>query len=221
MISKLSISGSPYVGVYVATNDSIAVVPRGTEYKVIEKIRKTLYVENIFEANLGGSPLIGSLLVMNNNGAIVTDFASEEDVIFLFDKLNVLFVEDKINAVGNDILANDHAALVHQDFDKHTIKLIEDALDVEVVRGRIGGIKTVGSAAIVTDKGLLVHPQTDENEVEFLKSLFKVPVYITTANYGSIYLGASIVANTHGAIVGEKTSAIEVDRIENGLDIID
>ncbi len=221
MISKLTISGSPYVGVYIAANDSIAIVPRGTKHNVVEKIKKTLRVENVFEANLGGSPLIGSLLVMNNHGVIVTDFASEDDVAFLFDDFNVLFVEDKINAVGNDILANDRAALVHQEFDKHTIKLIEDVLDVEVVKGRIGGIKTVGSAAVVTNKGLLVHPKTDESEVEFLKNLFKVPVYITTANYGSVYLGASVVANTHGAIVGERTSAVEIDRIENGLDIID
>ncbi len=220
MISKLSIFGSPYVGVYIVTNDKIAIVPRGTDSRIIRKIKDTLKIDAAFETNLAGSPLIGSLAVLNNNGAIITDFASEDDVNFLFNELNVLFVEDKINAVGNDILANDHAALVHEDFDKKTVKMIEDALDVEVVKGRIGEIKTVGSAAVVTDKGMLVHPKTEDGEIDFLKNLFKVPVYMTTANYGSIYLGASVVANIHGAIVGEKTSAVEIDRIENGLDII-
>ena len=220
MISKLSIFGSPYVGVYIVSNDRMAIVPRGTNSKIIFKIKKTLKLSMVFEANLAGSPLLGSLCVMNNNGAVITDFASEDDINFLLDKLNVLFVEDRINAVGNDILANDYAALVHEDFDRKTVKMIEDVMDVEVVKGRIGGVKTVGSAAVVTNKGMLVHPKTDDSEIELLKNLFKVPVYITTSNYGSIYLGASVVANTHGAIVGEKTSAVEIDRIENGLDII-
>lgn len=220
MISKLSIFGSPYVGVYIISNDKMTIVPRGTDQRIIKKIKATLKVNTVFETILAGSPLLGSLAVMNNKGAVITDFALEDDVNFLFDKLNVLFIVDKINAVGNDILANDHAALVHEDFEKGTIKIIEDALDVEVVKGRIGGIKTVGSAAIVTNKGMLVHPKTTNEEMEFLKDLFKVPVYMTTANYGSIYLGASMVANIHGAIVGEKTSTVEIDRIENGLDII-
>jgi translation initiation factor 6 len=134
--------------------------------------------------------------------------------------MNVLFIEDKINAVGNDILVNDKAALVHLDFDKETVKHIGDALDVEVVRGQIGGIKTVGSAAVVTNKGMVVHPETQEEEEEFLKELFGVPVYLSTANYGSRMVGAGVVANSKGAVVGENCSNVEVDRIENALDLI-
>ncbi|ADD07840.1 translation initiation factor IF-6 [Candidatus Aciduliprofundum boonei] len=218
MIKKISINGSPFVGVYASCNNSIAVLPN---IEINEDIfKKTLNVET-FKTTLGGSPLIGSLMVMNSKGAVVTNFASDEDVSFLFDRINVFFVEDKINAIGNDILANDKAALVHVDFDKETIKYIEDALDVEVVKGEIGGIKTVGSAAVVTNKGMLVHPNVKDEEIEFLKNLFGVPVYISTANYGSLYVGASIVANDYGAIVGDKTSNVEVDRIENALDIIE
>ncbi len=218
MIKKISINGSPFVGVYASCNNSIAVLPN---IEINEDIfKKTLNVET-FKTTLGGSPLIGSLMVMNSKGAVVTNFASDEDVSFLFDRINVFFVEDKINAIGNDILANDKAALVHVDFDKETIKYIEDALDVEVVKGEIGGIKTVGSAAVVTNKGMLVHPNVKEEEIEFLKNLFGVPVYISTANYGSLYVGASIVANDYGAMVGDKTSNVEVDRIENALDIIE
>ncbi len=218
MIKKISINGSPFVGVYASCNNSIAVLPN---IEINEDIfKKTLNVET-FKTTLGGSPLIGSLMVMNSKGAVVTNFASDEDVSFLFDRINVFFVEDKINAIGNDILANDKAALVHVDFDKETIKYIEDALDVEVVKGEIGGIKTVGSAAVVTNKGMLVHPNVKDEEIEFLKNLFGVPVYISTANYGSLYVGASIVANDYGAMVGDKTSNVEVDRIENALDIIE
>ncbi len=218
MIRKGEIQGSPFVGVYAACNDSIVILP--TQVDNSEVFQRTLKVE-VYKTLLGGSPLIGSLMVLNSRGAVITNFASEEDVGFLFDKLNILFIEDRINAVGNDILVNDKAAMVHVDFDRDTIKLIEEALEVEVVKGTIGGIKTVGSAAVVTNKGMIVHPQVSDDEIDFLKDLFGVPVYITTANYGSLYLGASVVANSHGAVVGESSTNVEVDRIENALDIIE
>jgi len=218
MIRKASIHGSPFVGVYASCNNDLVVLPQSFEGEKV--FADTLKVE-VFKTTLGGSPLIGSLMVMNSKGAIITNFAEEEDVEFLFPRMNVLFIEDKINAVGNDILANDKAAMVHVDFDRETVKLIEEVLDVEVVKGTIGGIKTVGSAAVVTNKGMIVHPNVDDHEIEFLKDLFGVPVYITTANYGSLYLGASLVANDFGAVVGDRSSNVEIDRIENALDIIE
>ncbi len=218
MIRKVSIAGSPFVGVYASANNEIVVLPKMDIDKRI--FEKTLNVE-AYLTMLGGSPLIGSLMVMNSKGAVITNFASEEEVKFLMERMNVLFVEDRINAIGNDVLANDKAALVHVDFDRETVKYIEDALDVEVIKGTIGGIKTVGSAAIVTNKGMVVHPKVDEEELKSLKEIFGVPVYVSTANYGSLYVGASVVANDFGAIVGDKTSNVEVDRIENALDIID
>jgi len=218
MIRKTSIHGSPFVGVYASCNNDLVVLPQSFDGEKV--FADTLKVE-VFKTMLGGSPLIGSLMVMNSKGAIITNFADEEDVEFLFPRMNVLFIEDKINAVGNDILANDKAAMVHMDFDRETVKLIEEVLDVEVVKGTIGGIKTVGSAAVATNKGMIVHPNVDDHEIEFLKDLFGVPVYITTANYGSLYLGASLVANDFGAVVGDRSSNVEIDRIENALDIIE
>ncbi len=218
MIRKTSISGSPFVGVYAACNNEIVVLPNiELDHYIFEK---TLRVK-AYKTMLGGSPLIGSLMVMNSKGAVVTNFANEDEVKFLMDKMNVLFVEDKINAIGNDILANDRAALVHVDFDKKTVKYVEDTLDVEVIKGTIGGLKTVGSAAVVTNKGMVVHPEVDEEELKNLKNIFGVPVYVSTANYGSKYLGASVVANDFGAVVGESTTNVEMDRIENALDIIE
>ncbi|AGB03932.1 translation initiation factor eIF-6, putative [Aciduliprofundum sp. MAR08-339] len=218
MIKKASINGSTFIGVYAACNNNIVVLPNlDVDISTFERALRA----RVFKTMLGGSPLIGSLMVMNSNGAVVTNFADEREVSFLVDEMNVLFVEDKINAIGNDILANDKVALVHVDFDKETVKYIEEALDVEVVKGTIGGIKTVGSAAVVTNKGMVVHPEVDEEEIKSLKNLFGVPVYVSTANYGSKYLGASLVANDYGAVVGEKTTNVEIDRIENALDIIE
>lgn len=216
MIRKISINGNDFVGVYCRANDKLVVVSKTIPDDVIRLIEETLQV-SAYRTLLGSSPLIGSLMVLNSYGAVITDFASEEDVSFLFGDYNVLFVADKINAVGNDIIANDRAAMIHEGFDRKTEKMIEDVLGVEVIRGRIGGIPTVGSAAVLTNRGMLVNPNVHEDEAKELSEIFGVEVYVGTANMGSIYVGSCIVANSKGAIVGESTTPIEIHRIEEAL----
>jgi translation initiation factor 6 len=53
--------------------------------------------------------------------------------------------------------------------------------------------------------------------MDLLKTALRVPVMITTANYGAAQVGACMVANSHGAVVGSRTTPIELGRIEEGL----
>ena len=75
-------------------------------------------------------------------------------------------------------------------------------------------------AAVVTNKGLLCHPKTSEEEIRFLEKVFKVPVMIGTINHGSPVIGSGLVANTKGAIIGDLTTGIEMGRIEEALGYI-
>ena len=90
-------------------------------------------------------------------------------------------------------------------------------LGVPVVRGTIAGIRTVGAVAVTTNKGAVCHPHARPGEMDLLKTTLRVPVMITTANYGAAQVGACIVANSHGAVVGARTTPIELGRIEEGL----
>ncbi|MGC8609725.1 MAG: translation initiation factor IF-6 [Thermoplasmata archaeon] len=218
MLLKGVIKGSPYIGVYAEANESIAIVPKDAEKNSINDIERALGVE-VYTTFIGGSPLIGSLLILNSHGAILPDFSDIEDVQFLKNDYNILFLEDKLNAVGNDILANDKVALIHEGFSDETAKLISDVMDVEVVKGKIGGIPTVGSVAVITKKALLVNPQVDDDELKYLSSLFGVPAYVVTANFGSIFIGASLIANSKGAYIGQNSTVVEISRIEEYLNI--
>jgi translation initiation factor 6 len=215
MLLKGILHNSPFVGIFLECNEELAVAPTDLSSAELRLIENSLNV-SIHKTMFSGSPLIGSLMVMNNKGAIVTDFATKEDLEFL-KGYNLLFIEDRINAVGNDILANDVAAIVHPDFEERSVKEISDVLDVEVIKKDLGGIKTVGSAAVITKKGILVNPQVSDEDLKFLSDFFKVPAVIATANFGSLYLGASIIANSRGAIVGELSTTIEIGKIEENL----
>lgn len=219
MLKKINLAGSSYVGVFCRCSDSIAVVPTQTTGNWKDDISDALEVEAI-ETTLGGCMILGSLMCLNSRGAIIADIAVEEELAQLGEHVDVVRLDHPLNATGNNILANDSHALVHPDFSKKIVKFIEDHLGVEAEAGTIAGVKHVGSAAVATNKGILCHPYTTEEEKEALRDLFGLPVQIGTANYGTPLIGACLVANSNGAVVGDMTTGVELNRIEDALDLI-
>ncbi|MCL5732910.1 MAG: translation initiation factor IF-6 [Candidatus Thermoplasmatota archaeon] len=193
----------------------MAFVPVPIEDDSLRDIEEGLQVQTE-KILIDNSNLIGSLMVLNSRG-IILPVNSEKLDLNLASGRNILYLKDRINAVGNDIVANDHAAMVHRGYTASSIKKIADTLDVEVVKGTIGGIKTVGSASVLSAKGMLVTPDADEEEMKFLSDLFKVPVKSGTANFGNMYVGSSILANSKGVLVGKDTTPVEIGRIDDIL----
>ncbi len=218
-VAQVDINGNSYIGIFCATNDDIVFIPKDIQKKVTNKIIETLDLEGV-QISIAGSRLIGSLMAINSNGAIVSNFIETSELLILKKYVNVSVLDEKLNAVGNNILTNDHGALVHKDFSKKSITQIEDTLGVEVNRGTIAGIKTIGTTAVITNYGGLCHPKVKDEEVEFMKSLFKIDLVRGTANYGIPMVGACVIANSKGAVTGTTTSGIELGRIEDGLNLL-
>ncbi len=216
-LELMNFNENPNIGVFCRANENISFLPRGIPKKIRKKIKEVLDVE-IVELNIADASIIGSLLSFNSKGAVICDFADEDSInTLLKNDLEVYILHDKINAAGNDILVNDYGALVHPDIKEKTIKEIQKVLDVPVFRGTIGSLKTVGMAAVATNKGILCHPKTTPDEIRFLEKVFRVPAMIGTINHGSPVIGSGLVANTKGAIIGDLTTGIEMGRIEEAL----
>ncbi len=171
---------------------------------------------SVVGTTVGGANVVGALVAMNAQGAVVTGFAGSDELRALRG-LSVLVLPHRLNAAGNNILCNDRGALVHPGYDDRTVRQIGDALRTEVVRGTIAGMRTTGSAGVATNKGVLAHPHATEPELKLIQEVLKVPAMITTANYGTAQVGACLVANSKGAVVGGRTTPIELGRIEEGL----
>ncbi len=216
MIEKISILRSNFIGVYSKAWDDVVFLPSNVEDETAARISEGLKtpVEKLLIDN---SSLIGTFIALNSNGIVVSRNGSDHVFSKQISDRNILFLKDKVNAIGNDVITNDHAAMIHKGFTASSQKKIEDALGVEVVKGTIGGIKTVGSAAILTKKGMLVTPEATEDEMKALSELFKVPVKEGTANFGNMYVGSSILANSNGVFVGKETTPIETGRIDDIL----
>lgn len=217
MLQLLDFNENPNIGVYCRVNDSVIFLPIGLSSKVKRLIASTLDVK-LVELGIADASIIGSLLVINSTGAVVTDFADEETIRRIkAEGFTVYVIKDVINAAGNDILTNDTGALIHPEIREHTLKKISETLGVPVSRGTIGGLQPVGMAALVTNKGCLCHPKVTDEEKQTLEKVFGVEVMIGTVNHGFPMIGSGLVANSKGAIIGNQTTGIEMGRIEEAL----
>jgi translation initiation factor 6 len=209
----------PHIGILCKASDRLCVVPSEFSPKMTAVIKKTLDVE-VIPTTICNTSLIGAMLILNSHGAVVTEFAYDSELKKLKERLPLVTISDRFNAIGNNVLANDTHGLAHPQLSEETIEILESSLMIEVAQGTIAGLKTVGSAAVVTNKGLFLHPKTTEQELDFLKDFFKLPTYLGTVNFGFPYVGSGIVANSKGASVGRDTTGIELGIIEEALGFV-
>jgi len=220
MLSRINFNSNPHIGVYCRANNKIAFVPPFLNEKEKKEIKRVLKVD-VIEVTVGGSTIVGSLIAMNSNGAILADFIEKEELEKIKENFEgeIMIIDDRFNAAGNNILANDYGAILHPMMKDETLKKIEKILDVKAKKATIAGLNTVGMAAVATNKGALCHPKMDEEEKKLIKEVLDVDVDIGTVNHGMPYVGAGIVANEHGAIASRNTTGIELGRIEEALNL--
>lgn len=219
MMKLSSYYGNPYIGVYCAASEGVSFIPVDSPRTLARDIEEALGVE-VVRCNIASTNLLGALLAMNSHGAVITSMASKEEKEFIAGRLPVYVIEDRLNASGNNILANDKGALVNPDIGKKVLKKIEQTLQVEVAQGTIAGHKTVGSVCAATNRGVLCHPAASDQDLEMLRSVLRVPTAIGTLNYGTPLVGACMVANSRGAAVGFRSTPIELGRVEDSLSLI-
>ncbi|WGI16767.1 translation initiation factor IF-6 [Methanonatronarchaeum sp. AMET-Sl] len=218
LFERLEVFGSQMVGVYCSASNDYALVPTGMKQKVIKAIEKTLEVEAI-ELTIGDSVLVGCLSEINKNGILVSDIAGEKEIEILKNEtgLEIEILSEGMNTSGNLVLSNDTNALVHPDLDGKYIKKIQETLDVEIIKTAISGIKNVGAAGVVNNKGILLHPMVNENELNEISSKFGLNAAVGTFGYGMPMVGSGVVANNNGFLTGKKTTGPELGRIEEAL----
>ncbi len=219
---RLDPFGNPNVGVYVRATSRHLFLPPGLTEQNRADLELALGLESL-EVTVGGSPLVGSLVAANCNGAVVADFATDDEVACFADAgLRVMRLEEaRLNAAGNNILCNDLGAIVHPDLPNDTVQAIAATLGVEATRSAIASVPTTGTAGVATTRGVLVHPLATDDELAFVKKWLHAPARIGTVNHGHGLVGAGLAANQNGAACGSRTTGIELGRIEEALGFLE
>ncbi|MFN3383890.1 MAG: translation initiation factor IF-6 [Archaeoglobaceae archaeon] len=211
----LAIRGSPLIGLYAKVSEDIAIVGVRDE-KFENSIKDVLSVDVVF-TTICGSELVGAMVALNSRGAVVSDSVSSKELENLKNKLEVKVVRTPMTCLGNNFLLNDRGGIVHPEVPENIIEEVADFLDIKISPGTIGGIKTVGMAGVVTNRGALLHPNANEWEVKKVKKLMGVDPLKGTANFGNDMVGSSILANSKAYIVGKDTTGYELGVIDEAL----
>ena len=209
-------AGNPNLGVFSCVSESFAFIASNLGDDYVAEIEEVLGVKGI-RTSVAGSFVVGSLMAMNSNGAIVSGLAEENELAVIRGNLPVALLNDTLNAAGNNILVNDFGAIVNPEIDDRSLREVEDALGVECVRSTIAGVGTVGSVCRATNKGAAVHPGATEADMNLIKDVLKVEGMRTTLNHGCRTLASCVLANSKGAVIGDLSTPIEVGKLEEAL----
>jgi translation initiation factor 6 len=221
MIARTDFEGDPNVGAFgIATDKFVFISPNMSE-KSIESIERVFNLP-LVQSTVATLDAVGLVCIANANGILVPYTTSDEELAELKEhsEIQVDWIDNKMTALGNIVVANDNGAICHPDFDVEARKKIADVLDVEVVPGTIANLPIVGASVAVTNNGAVVHPMATSGEIDQISQLLKVHIEVGTVNRGSPYTSLGVMANIDGMIAGSETTGVELAHISQVLGFV-
>lgn len=212
---KVAVNGNPLIGLYAKVSEDYAVV--GIRHEpLIQAIQERLDVD-VVVTKIAGSELVGAMMALNSSGAVVSNHILSDELRELEKRLEVLVVDTPMTCFGNNLLINDRGGIANPEMENRVLEKVAEFLSLELVKGTVGGIKTVGMAAVVTNRGGLANPNINEWEAKKLQEVAGVEVLTGTVNFGTDMIGSGLIANSKGYVVGRDTTGFELGIVEEAL----
>jgi len=213
-VLKTSFYNNPNIGLYAFATDSYCILAPNIKEELVEKIKSVLKVP-IYQLTIFNSNLIGVFCSGNKDILLVPSLITEHEIKTL-EKFNIPYkiIDTKLTALGNNLVIKDNICLANPNYSSKTLKQLEN---FKVTQDKIANLSTVGSCAVITKKGCLLHIDSTEADIKKIENLFKVKSDIGTVNMGNPYVHSGIIANSNGYIVGGQTSGPEIMRIDFAL----
>jgi translation initiation factor 6 len=221
MIARTDFEGDSNVGAYGIATDRFVFTSSNMSEKALDTIERTFNLP-LVQSTIATLDAVGLVSVATSNGILVPYTTSDDELeqIKASSEVNVDWIDNKMTALGNIIIANDNGAMCHPDFDFKSRKKISDTLGVEVVAGSIAKLPIVGANTVATNRGAIVHPLATAGEIELLAQLLKVEVEVGTVNRGSPFTSLGVMANIDGMIAGTDTTGVELAHISQVLGFV-
>ena len=220
MILKAQVFGSNLIGAYLVANNSFVLYPT-TLLKNKFKEFKTAFDKPFIPLTINNSILLGILSASNKYGIILPHIIKDDELDILKanlrDSIQIGILDALDNAFGNLILCNDKGAIISTFLKDYRTK-IEDVLNVETVVYEFANSYLPGSISIANSYGCLVHPLTEDDEIDYISSVLKVEeTDVSTINRGLPYLSSGAIVNDNSGIFGAISTGPELMRLSNVL----
>jgi translation initiation factor 6 len=211
---QINFRGDINIGLYSFATDSYCV-SGVADNKILAGLKETLGV-NVYNFHVLGIDFLKIFCTGNSYGIVFSKILSEEDRSSIRKIPVKSFLLKSDFAIGNMILMNDNGAVISPVIRKFE-KDIKKFFGIKTAVSTIAGLNLVGSLGIATNKGCLVHPHITEKEAEIIESALDVKVDVGTVNFGSMFPGSGVVANSSGFVASRQTSGPELGRITETL----
>jgi translation initiation factor 6 len=220
-VLKTNFTGNPNVGLYGYCNDSYCLLGREVPARKAKQVGRVLDVP-VHQVTICGTSLIGVFVTGNSQMLLVPEIAFDYELKQL-DKLKIDYtiIRSKSTALGNNLLCNDKGCLANPDFSADQKKRIRQALGVALKPGKIAGLGTVGSLAVLNSKGCIVHRDITRAEARYIEDLLGLRCTPSTINMGSPYIRSGVLCNDKGFIVGDASGGPEITNIEQELGFLE
>ena len=224
-ILRSQVFGRSLIGVYLTANNSYVLYPPTLLKPLLKKFRNT-FAEPFYPQTINNSNLLGIYTASNKYGIIVPHIIKDEELEELKNHIDVENKSAQIgilksldNAFGNLILCNDKGAIISSFLKEHKTE-IENILNVETVVYEFANNYLPGSISLVNNNGCLVHPLSNDDEIDYITSILKVDeVDVSTVNRGVPYLGSGAIVNDKSGIFGTDCTGPELMRITSILQL--
>ncbi|HIH09682.1 MAG TPA: translation initiation factor IF-6 [Candidatus Diapherotrites archaeon] len=211
-----TIKSSPYVGVFCTVTEEIALAPHSALPKEVQTLEQQLGV-SVIRANIGNSSLLGVLSRGLGRKIAASSIIEDIEVSGLESQGIEVLKLGGFTSTGNLIALNRNGGIASPLIDDEGLDELKGFFGIKFERMKVADNDLAGASLTVTNKGLIAHPNIREKEFERVQKILKVGGRTTTANYGDLFVGNSVIANTKGAIAGQNTSGIELSKIDEGL----
>jgi len=219
---KTNFNGTPNVGLYgYATKDYLLLGEHLTDI-VYAEVVKTLGNVPVHMFRVAGTGMPGIFLAGNSKTLLIPSIAFDYELEQL-KKLNIPYsaLSTRHTCLGNNIVCNDHGAIISTDFSEEERQEIERLLGVPAVCMDIAKLPTPGALILLNGKYGIIHRDASQTEIVQAEKILGVTLMPATVNLGTPYLRAGILLNSHGFIIGDQSGGPEIVHIEDRLGFLE
>lgn len=221
-ILKANFNGNSNIGLYaycLTHNDKkIILLGENVGEETEKELSKTLDAE-IVHLKIAGTPLLGAFLAGNSKNLLVPAIAFDSEIAKL-KKIGVPFeiIKTNLTCLGNNIVCNDHGALINPEFKDKEIAIIEEALGVKTKKIKIADLEGPGACIVTNNKHGIIHRDAETFEIEMAKKTLDLEsLEPCSVNMGSPYLKSGLIVNEAGFVIGEQSGGPEIIYVEENL----
>lgn len=211
-VLRTNFHNNPNLGLFGFATDSYCLLPKNLNKNLVKEIKAVLKVP-VYRVNIHNTNLIGIFCNGNDRLLLLPEIIQESELKDLkkIKEVKIIILPTKFTALGNNLLIHQNKCLINPNLEPKAIAKLQ-GLGFEVQKLEIAESTTVGSCAVIINKGCLVH--RDATNFKKIENFFKIKTDIGTVNMGNPYIKSGIIANSNGYITGLDTSGPEIQRID-------